>query len=72
MSATARNAITSFVLTKMVGETVETRITLLRSLAAIEGNAKQCAQYHAVADALEVAEVQHQQLVLDFKRRSAG
>ena len=62
--------IVDFVLAQSESQPLAVRIGLYRDLAAIAGTARQANNLLALADELEAVEAKHQQLVLDFKRRS--
>lgn len=74
MSSAARNVVTGFVLDRMEHESIAKRIELLRSLAIIDTTAspKEREHFHALADELEQFELNHRQMVLNFKRRAQG
>lgn len=61
--------ITDFVLEKLSHEPVQRRIIITRALAEVSANAQERANLQSLANLLEDVERNHQQLVLDFKKR---
>jgi hypothetical protein len=62
--------IVDFVLEQAASQSAARRIGLYRDLADIAGTTHEAKQLTALANELEAVEAHHQQLVLDFKRRS--
>ena len=66
------SALHEFLLEQLHLVPITKRIGLMRALAAVVGSARHARELRAMATELEKIEAQHQQLVLDFKRRAEG
>lgn len=64
--------VVEFVLERLSDEPIQRRITLTRALSQLAPTADLQSALHSMTAELEKIERQHQQMLLDFKRRAKG
>lgn len=70
--SSAATRITGYVLERLPSETAAVRASVLRDLAELAGSAAEARQLNVEAAYWEQGDARHQQLLLDFKRRTLG